>query len=294
MHDVLGVLRPEFCYSDRDFKARFVINGFAGRGIPAGTRRSRNRGREVRLITNVEGVMLDLDGTLLDHEKASASALLESCRRWFPKQAVPDDEILGEWSRLEHIHMDRYLMGEISFQEQRRERLRGLMEWIGTATLLPMPDEEVDSMFARYLEVYERSWSPYPDVAETVEWLWHRFGELVVLSNGDREQQERKIHSLQVPRPIELFVPSDLGAAKPLEASFRRVCELKRWEPSRVLYVGDRLETDALASERAGLIGCWLDRDNAGVDKGEVRGIRRIVTLLDIPSTLQGLTPLGS
>ena len=101
-----------------------------------------------------------------------------------------------------------------------------------TGTRVTMDSPEVEKMFRTYLPAYEASGRPFPDVQPAL----HRFRQtgsgVAILSNGDRTQQEAKLDALGLtPRPA-LFVPADLGAAKPAPAAFRNACRAMGWAPT--------------------------------------------------------------
>ena len=63
-------------------------------------------------------VLFDLDGTLLDHDAASAAAI----RGWLPGYGIRPDDIeaaIPLWLELEQRHYPAWRAGEISFAEQR-------------------------------------------------------------------------------------------------------------------------------------------------------------------------------
>jgi beta-phosphoglucomutase-like phosphatase (HAD superfamily) len=60
-----------------------------------------------------------------------------------------------------------------------------------------------------------------------------------------------------------VIASSEAGAAKPNAKIFHQGCTRLRLAPDEVAYVGDRLQTDAIAATNAGLHGIWLNRDNA-------------------------------
>ncbi|GLY17067.1 HAD family hydrolase [Kineosporia sp. NBRC 101677] len=220
----------------------------------------------------VEAVLLDLDGTLLDHRAAARVAFSGACRHWVPAAAV--GEALEFWRSLEKVHMQRYLAGELSFAEQRRARMRDFLTAYGAAV------DHLDEKFAIYLGEYERAWRPFEDVAEVVP----KLGRAAVLSNGDRAQQRAKMVRLELDSRMPLLVPADVGAAKPAAASFLGACGRLGWDPTRVLYVGDDLATDAEAAAAAGLVGCWLDRD--GSEEAARPEVTVIHSLRELPALI--------
>ncbi|GAB7045562.1 HAD family hydrolase [Catenuloplanes indicus] len=232
----------------------------------------------------VEAVLLDLDGTLLDHEGAARTALREAIGQWLPRlSAVERIHAVTVWQQLEATHMQAYLDGTLSFPEQRRARLRGLLAAFDPSGDT-LPDARADHLFAIYLRRYEASWSAYEDVHPALGMLRRLGLDVAILSNGDRRQQESKVAALGVAPLPQLFTPSEVCAAKPAPESFLRACTAMRWNPARVLYVGDNLHTDAVAATHAGLTGCWLDRHHSDAP-ALPPGVIRVSSLTALPIT---------
>jgi putative hydrolase of the HAD superfamily len=195
-------------------------------------------------------VLLDIDDTLLDHtaaERSAATKLHQSAG--LPIQL---DAFLLGWSAALDQHFGRYLAGEVSFQGQRRDRVR--------QTIDPdLSDAAADDLFEGYLATYEANWSLFPDVLPCFERVSPR--RLGVVSNGQGSQQRRKLARTGIADRFECIVISEEhGYAKPAPDIFLRACALAGESPNNCLYVGDRYETDALAARAAGLTGVWLDR----------------------------------
>ncbi|WP_192581209.1 HAD family hydrolase [Micromonospora sp. AMSO12t] len=233
------------------------------------------------MTMRVKAVLLDLDGTLLDHKGAAEKAFLAACLQWLPDlDEEARYEAHTEWQRLEAVHMRAYLDKTMTFQEQRRARLRGVLSAYGRETGA-VSDDQADDLFTLYLRHYENSWAAYSDVPEVMRFLGGAPAGVAVLSNGDRAQQEAKLASLRLPSTPPLFTPSDVSASKPNPTSFLGACERMGWEPSEVLYVGDDLQGDALAAAAAGLRGCWLDRQQT-YGAAAPEGILRVHSLFDL------------
>ncbi|WP_326559969.1 HAD family hydrolase [Micromonospora sp. NBC_01796] len=239
--------------------------------------------------TPISAVLLDLDGTLLDHRGAARDAFFAACAHWLPSlDTEARHQAYAVWQQLEDVHMKAYLEKAVTFQEQRRSRVRDLLTAHGSAGEA-LGDGRVDDLFSVYLRHYEASWVRYDDVAEAMRFLWRAPAGVAVLSNGDRHQQLAKMHSLGLSPMPPLFTPDEVGTPKPQAASFLGVCGQMGWDPAEVLYIGDDLHVDAIAATRAGLRGCWLDRQRT--EAGDApEGILRVHSLLDVVGAVQWLS----
>lgn len=227
-------------------------------------------------------VLFDLDGTLVDHEAAGRTAVLAWTRGRPASSARSEDELVAEWLRLENLHFADYLAREITFDEQRRRRLREYLSFLGEA---PEPDDTLDVLFADYLDHYEKAWTAYEDAEPALANLKARGLTLGVLTNGQEAQQQAKLAAVGLLDAFDQVIASStLSASKPAVAAFDEACQRIGHAPDEVLYVGDNLRTDALAATAAGLLGVWLNR--AGEQPPEdlpysVVSLRGIGRLLD-------------
>lgn len=226
-------------------------------------------------------VLFDLDGTLVDHVTAGRTAVLRWVASQVPDHQRTEEQLTAEWLRLEREHFDAYLSRRLSFQEQRRARLREFLTFLERP---PCADEELDLHFSRYLNYYEQAWSAYGDAAPAVSRLTGDGVTVGVLTNGDEAQQRAKLAAVGLLAPFDCVIASStLTAAKPAAEAFAEACARLGRPAHEVIYVGDDLHTDALAAAAAGLVGVWLNRQNQPDADPPIRTIR---TLDD----LQGVT----
>ena len=219
------------------------------------------------------GVLLDLDGTLVDHEGAAEDGL----RGWLPTIGmVPDRAAIARWTDVQEAHLAAWRDGLISFAEQRRRRVRDYLGTQGT-------DAELDAIFAGYLRHYEAAWRAYDDAADALTALAAAGLATAVLTNGNRGQQLGKLARTGLgDRVGPVFTVDDLGVAKPHAEAFRRACARWGYEPGEVLSVGDNHALDVLGARAAGLSAVHLDRH----DRGPAGEPHRITTLRDLPAHL--------
>lgn len=227
----------------------------------------------------VGGVLFDLDGTLVDHDGAVTSAL----GRWLPLLGVPaSPDLVEAWFAAEERHFPAWRTRAISFAEQRRRRLRDFLPLIGHGV---GDDDELDAVFAGYLDHYQAAWTAFDDVAETLAVLRGRGLAVAVLTNGTVEQQNAKLTAVGLAGRVGPVVTAEeLAAGKPHRDAYLAGCERLRLPPAAVLHVGDRYDLDVLAPRAAGLQAVHLDRRGAGPPEER----RRIRSLRDLGSYLSG------
>lgn len=224
----------------------------------------------------ITAVLFDLDGTLLDHEGAAGEAVV----RLFPD--LDEGWLVRRWYELTEEAVDRYLAGELDFTGQRRVRILRLASELG---LGDWDDARADAWLARYVELYEAAWRPFPEARRVLDVLAARGLRLGVITNGDAVQQRRKIGAIGLADVLPyVMASSEAGSAKPDAAIFRTACAGLGVPPDGAAYVGDRLVTDAQGAAAAGLAGIWLDRSPGPVP--EEPAVPRITTLEELPRVL--------
>ncbi len=130
-------------------------------------------------------VLLDLDDTLIDDRRSTAvafEAFVHAHRARLEDQPFP--ALLELWRQALQQYWVQYERGELSFAEQRRMRIRSFLGG-------NLSDVEADNAFQPYLVAYEASWELLPGVSEFLEQSSNV--PKVILTNGDREQQRRKV-----------------------------------------------------------------------------------------------------
>jgi putative hydrolase of the HAD superfamily len=222
-------------------------------------------------------ILFDLDDTLLDHAgafRAGAEALYASVR-----PPVPLDEFVAAWYGSLQRHFERYLAGELTYDEQRLVRVRDVID-------ASLSDDEAERVFATYLDAYENAWALFPDVEPLLRGLeGHRLG---IVTNGQVLQQRKKLERTGLLERFACVVISEeAGVSKPNAAVFHKACALLGEDPGRSVYVGDRYDIDAVGARRAGLCGVWLDRHRTAGAQHERPFIHSFDELAALVSTLK-------
>ena len=221
----------------------------------------------------IKGVLFDVDETLVDSDGAVRVAI----EGHLGELGLPSGPAaLAQWQELEEMYFSRYLAGELTFLQQRRERARGMAGW-------PMNDDEADEWLLGYVRRFESAWAPFPDVLGSVAGLdGLRLG---VVTNTESWYQREKLRHVGLIDRFECLIGTDtVGVPKPEPEIFHAGCDALGLDPAETMYVGDRLDVDALGARDAGLVGVWLDRSGGG---GARSGVPVIGSLEELPPLLR-------
>jgi putative hydrolase of the HAD superfamily len=222
-------------------------------------------------------IFFDLDATLLDHDsaaRAGASKFHETFRSSLSESLEP---FLVRWETVsEKYFQANNPYSKLTTEERRRSRAREFFSQ-------PLSDSEADARFRLYLETYEANWKLFPDSFPCLR-AFQSF-KLGLITNGEKEQHRSKIQKLGLgPYFSTVIISQEVGLAKPDKAIFELAAKKAGAGLGDCVYVGDRLQTDALAAQGAGMRGIWLDRK--GQWKGEDAGVPVIRTLAELPKLL--------
>lgn len=221
-------------------------------------------------------IFFDIDDTLLDNQSAEIAAAKDFHFLYKDIFPVSPDEFALNWRIIIEKHIQRYLSGKLSFQSQRRERIKELF-----LHNLILSDEEADNIFQRYLTCYENNWRLFPDVLSGLE----RFAgnNLGIISNGDSLQQRQKLTNTGIIDRFSVFaISSDIGVMKPDPQIFTEACFKAGVEPSECWHIGDNLEADLKGCLSVGMKCIWLNRN----DKESIQDFTTIKSLLELKNII--------
>ena len=126
--------------------------------------------------------------------------------------------------------------------------------------------DAADSWFDGYREEYEAAWMLHDDAVSCLTGLRAHGAQLGIITNGELAFQREKIDRVGLALLIDDVVASgDLGIAKPDRRIFEHACARFEVTTSDAVYVGDRLQTDAIGAAHAGLQGVWLNRSGCAI-----------------------------
>lgn len=211
-------------------------------------------GRDARPL---DGVLFDIDDTLVDTRAAFAAALAQVAARYLGPGHDPA-EVLATWRADAGGHYARYTRGEVDYRTQRMRRANELHAAFGGE---PLDDAAYDAWDEVFEAGFRAAWAAHPEALEVVEDLLAAGLAVGALSNAAVAYQAGKLERAGLAHRVPMLVGVDtLGVGKPAPEVFLEACRRLGTEPSRTAYVGDELDVDARAAVAAGLVGVWVDR----------------------------------
>ena len=204
----------------------------------------------------IKAILFDLDDTLVNSKKAEYNAICEFKNLYSEFNEFKDDEFAKVWSKITMEIYDKYHNGEISFEELRIGRMKGLFNNYS----INISDEEAQERFKCYLNIYEKNWILFDDAKEVLEKLKDRY-KLVILSNGDGKQQRKKIEYTGLNKYFsDIVISSEVGYSKPEKEIFEIACKMVNLKPENCIMIGDKYKVDIEGSLNIGMHGIWVNR----------------------------------
>lgn len=209
-------------------------------------------------MARVEGVLFDIDDTLVDLNGASIQGFHQMTARDFAHLSLGlRERIARDYADDAAGAYERYMAGELTFLGQRAERIMRAYQLAN----VPVPrGEGMDSWSAEYEQAVRSLWEPYSDVHDCLDSLDALGIPYGAVSNNVESYQRDKLIASGLSR-IEILVGSDTaGAPKPDPRPFHEGCKLLGTLPGSTLYVGDNPINDVQGARSAGLQGILINR----------------------------------
>ncbi|MDQ4490649.1 HAD family hydrolase [Sinomonas sp. ASV486] len=233
----------------------------------------------------VEGVLLDIDETLVDLEGAMDRALREVSAPLLPGL------VEAEWVTFCRIFTrgsddiyERYMAHEITFAEQRVLRAERCLAHFGTGFAS-------DAQAAQWLSEYETAQPSYVRAFDDV----HPFLDALeaagiaygAVSNNVHDYQRAKLDVAGLERISVLVGIDAVGVAKPDPAIFREGLRRLGTAAEQTVYVGDNPAHDVVGAAGAGIRGIWLNRRSTVLDPAAALLVpEQVASLGEIPGIL--------
>ena len=194
------------------------------------------------MLANVQAVVFDLDGTLLDR------------RRSFEKF------ISDQWERFPHllrsVDQRQYVQALIELDRDgyapRNELFTGMI------ARFALPSSLADTLLNDYRAGFPGACVLFPDAVRTLELLRASGLKLGLITNGSVRMQSRKLECLTLSPRFDAVLISDAeGIHKPDRRIFDRAAERLSVDSSHAVFVGDHPEVDVAGARAAGMQTVW-------------------------------------
>lgn len=235
-------------------------------------------------MTRVDGVLLDVDDTLLDTRSAmttGAEAGVAAVWPSLPAEAVHDVAVAfyDDGGR----HFPRFTRGEIDFRTMRHSRLAYAASLLG---LPAVPDNGPEDFEDAFRPAFHDAQRVFGDVRPFLARCQQAGLPIGVLTNSSAAMTADKLAVVGLSFPV-VVTRDTLGYGKPAAEVFHHACALLGTAPERTVYVGDEYEIDVAGSAAAGLMAVWLNRGDQPDGWGSgpavhARAVRSLEELSDL------------
>ena len=198
--------------------------------------------RYMTLRPDIQAVLFDLDGTLLDRRRSFARFARNQWDRFASSLRLVDPD----------LYVQRLIQRDQNGYAPREELFTGFVDEFDFA-----PDLAED-LLTDYRASFPRSCLLFPDVTETLVAIRLSGMKLGLITNGSVRMQSGKIRHLSLSSMFDTILISETeGISKPDAEIFHRALQRLAADPSRAVFVGDHPEVDVSGARSAGLQAVW-------------------------------------
>lgn len=195
-------------------------------------------------------ILLDVDGTLLDFNRSEAWGMAKVLEAWGFK---PTPELLELYHQVNNAAWAAFERGEVTKEKLVCGRFVDFFGRLGKT----VDGREVESF---YRSLLDQSAILIEGAAEVCAYLKERY-DLYVVTNGTSTTQYKRLAASGLDRYMkDIFVSEDAGSQKPQKEYFDYCfSRIPGADPSRMLLVGDSLQSDIKGGNAAGIDTCWFN-----------------------------------
>jgi len=191
-----------------------------------------------------QGVLFDLDDTLMDRNKALA-VFIENFKCRFSNK-IKDSSLLEFQSVFQRLDCKGYKPREEMFME--------LLQEIGWNKR-----PRVEELIKYWSDEFPKCASPADGLYEVLEYFYGKGIKMGIVTNGDSHMQNSKIDVLNIRKYMEAIIISDeVKLRKPDTRIFKLALSKINIAVEKVLFVGDNLIIDVKGASDAGLMPIWI------------------------------------
>jgi HAD superfamily hydrolase (TIGR01549 family) len=203
-------------------------------------------------------IFFDLDETLSDHKYACQRGI-EALMELYPVlRAKSVEQLEFEFWQLLNSNYTQVLKGNLSMNNTRIDRIAALFRGCDCD-----PPTDIENLVQVYINYYNKAHRAIPGIAEVLKKLKENNYQIVVITNGFKEVQHKKLDSCKLTPYIDMIITSEeIGVAKPDYAIYKAALDRCNVKPNEVIMIGDSWENDILCAHELGIKTIWLNRRN--------------------------------
>ena len=191
---------------------------------------------------DIEAVVFDLDGTLLDR------------RRSF------QHFVRGQWERFPHllqtVDREQYVQTLVELDRDGYAPRKSLFTEL--ITRFKLPSGMAETLLDDYRAGFPSACVLFSDAVQTLSLLRRSGLKLGLITNGSIPMQSRKLECLALSPLFDTTLISDAeGISKPDRQIFHRALERLHTNPAQAVFVGDHPEVDVAGARAAGMRAIW-------------------------------------
>jgi putative hydrolase of the HAD superfamily len=194
------------------------------------------------MLADIQAVVFDLDGTLLDRRRSFERFVRDQWERFAPfLQAVDHDQYV---QTLIELDRDGYA--------PRRQLFTGM------SAQFELPPGLAETLLEDYRTGFPSACVLFPGTAQTLSSLRASGLKLGLITNGSVRMQTHKLECLALSPMFDTILISDAeGISKPDRQIFHRALERLDANAAQTAFVGDHPEVDVAGARAAGVRAIW-------------------------------------
>ncbi len=191
---------------------------------------------------DIQAVVFDLDGTLLDRRRSFERFVRDQWERFA--------------QRLQTVDQEQYVQALIELDGDGYAPRKAL--FTGVLTRFRLPCDMAETLLSDYRAGFPDACLLFPDAAPTLASLRASGLKLGLITNGSMRMQSRKLQCLALSPWFDTILISDAeGISKPDRQIFHRALERLDTNPAQAVFVGDHPEVDVAGARAAGMQAIW-------------------------------------
>lgn len=183
--------------------------------------------------------LFDLDDTIVNHSEAMSSALF-ALTSLLPKGSSGYDDI---WREQTKKYWKLFEQGSMSFDEQRRNRINSFFSHFGKN----LSSTELGKIDRVYLFSYEKALKTNKLAKLLIKELKKRNEKIGILTNGNGEQQRRKLKKTKLLPYIDpnlIFISEEIGLSKPNPEIYKYIEKKTKHSGKEIFFISDSWDSD--------------------------------------------------